>query len=455
MIVENLTEEQIFELFKENILFLNASTSESERLDNEALKKIFQRTHISQTQTGDVIFSERNECDALVLVFKGELGVFVLGEGGDEIKVATVEEGHFCCEAAVTGDKTRSLIVKVTKDGLFGQIPRGDFQDFFVTYPVLARNVIWSVNRRLRNANLEFVRQLAKERDDLQRFNEELDRQVKKKTEELREKDLQLLTMDRTVSTYSLAAGIAHEINNPLSIVKSSIGFLKKAVGKLLGTARYWEDKPVPPELLEDYHDYLAQINFDHLTGALDKKFSVIDRGTERIVQLVNSMKRFAKLDMETVGNVDIHQSIEDIIEILSTQESVPVEFIREFGTLPVMIGNAGEINQCLYEIIKNAAVGTIAEDQETKRIVKITVSYHEKDDQIYIQVVDNAEGMSKAVLKQAFNPFFTTKPVGSGTGIGLSIAESIVRRHGGDINISSEEGEGTTVTITLGRDFS
>lgn len=289
---------------------------------------------------------------------------------------------------------------------------------------------------------------LKKMREDLYAQNIILESQVKEiqeKTEQLRQKDLQLIEMDRIAGIGSLAAGIAHEINNPLGFVKSSIGFIKKGVDKMVGALRYWDDKPVSEPLLKDYEDYLVQINFEHLTNSLDTKFDRIERGIERIIKIVNSLRSFSRLDMETIGKIDINQSIEDAVEILSTQDAKDVELIKELQEVPLMECSPNEINQCLLHVLKNALDAV-----DHNGIVKMITSYNEDEDQIIIRIVDNGKGMSPEVARQALNPFFTTKAVGSGTGVGLSLTEGIIKRHGGMINISSKEGEGTTVEMSL-----
>jgi signal transduction histidine kinase len=148
---------------------------------------------------------------------------------------------------------------------------------------------------------------------------------------------------------------------------------------------------------------------------------------------------------METAGKIDINQSIEDAVEVLSTQDAKDVEFVREFQEVPLIECSPNEINQCLLHVLKNALDAV-----DHKGIIKMMTSYNEDKDQTIVRIVDNGKGMSPEVVRQALNPFFTTKAVGSGTGVGLSLTERIIKRHGGMINISSKEGEGTTVTITL-----
>ncbi len=266
---------------------------------------------------------------------------------------------------------------------------------------------------------------------------------LQKKTEQLRQKDLQLIEMDRIAGIGTLAAGIAHEINNPLSFVKSSIWFLKKSADKMVGALQYWDDKPVSEPLMNAYKDHLSQMNIEHIKNSLNTKYVSIQSGIERIMKIVNNLKRFSRVDMETSGKVDINQSVEDAVEILCTPDTEGMEFIKELREIPVMECSPNEINQCLLHALKNAVD---AVDNNGK--IRITTSYDESEDQIMVRIIDNGKGMSPEVLRQTFNLFFTTKAPGSGTGIGLSLTERIIKRHGGKINISSKEGEGTTVTM-------
>ena len=286
---------------------------------------------------------------------------------------------------------------------------------------------------------------LIKEKKDLLSFNQELEKQVEEKTEQLRQKDLQLLEMDRVVGIATLAAGIAHEINNPLSFIKGSIGFIKKGVDKMVGMARYLDGIPVPKPFLKDYKDYLDQINFDYLINSLEKKFDIIKKGVERITKIVNSLSCFSRVDREEIGKIDINQSIEEAIKILASQRLEYVEFVKELQELPPIVCSTNAINQCLLLAIQNAIDAV-----EYNGIIRIITSFNEKEGQVLIKIVDNGKGMSPEVLRLAFNPFFTTKPVGSGTGIGLSIIERVIKRHSGKIDFSSKEGSGTTITMML-----
>ncbi|TSA45310.1 sensor histidine kinase, partial [bacterium] len=143
-----------------------------------------------------------------------------------------------------------------------------------------------------------------------------------------------------------------------------------------------------------------------------------------------------------------INQSIEQAMENLNTQNEEgdkSVQFIKEFNQLPPLECYISEINQCLLHTMNNALDAV-----QNSGTIRLLTSYDENEKQIIIKIIDNGTGMSEEILKQAFTPFFTTKPVGSGTGIGLTITERIVRRHGGKIHLASKSGEGTTVTISM-----
>lgn len=272
-----------------------------------------------------------------------------------------------------------------------------------------------------------------------------LKEQVNKKTEELREKNLQLMEMDRIAGIATLAAGIAHEINNPLSFVKSSLHFVKKSMGKMAKVSKYWDDKPVPESLREEYEEHLKQINFTHAINSLDKRFESIKNGLERVIEIVKNLKSFSRVDLAEIASININKSIEETIKILKTEELENVEFAIELQDLPQVLCEVISINQCLFTVLQNAI-----EAVENNGVIKINTAYNEEENQIIIEIIDNGKGMSSEVLRRVFNPFFTTKPVGSGMGLGLSMIERVINRHDGRINLKSKEGFGTTVTIEL-----
>lgn len=289
---------------------------------------------------------------------------------------------------------------------------------------------------------------LKKMQEDLKTKNIVLENQIKEielKNEQLREKDIQLIEMDRIVGIGTLAAGIAHEINNPLSFIKSNVHFIKKSVNKMVDVAKFWDDKPVDGLIHDEFEEFLKEIKFENVIDSLNQKFARVKNGIDRIIKIVSNLKSFSMVDKEDIGEVDVNKSLEETINVLLNEGIKDVEFIKQLQDVPIIKCSQNELNQCFLNTIKN---GVDALDKNG--IIKIESSYDEKLAQVVVRIIDNGVGMSSDVLKQAFNPFFTTKSVGSGTGVGLTIVERIIKRYGGTINISSEENQGSTVTIAL-----
>jgi signal transduction histidine kinase len=444
--MEVLSSLEVIELIKNNDLFIDDEVFKN--LDKDELDIALQKIHVSQISANETIFSQGDTGDFIVLLLRGSVCVYVKNENHREVNIATLETNSFFGEMALIDSTVRMASVRAFSDCVIGIIHGTDFWNHFHKNLGMAKNILRGLNAKLRETDKHFVEKLIKETAELTRFNQELEIKVKEKTEELRTKDMQLLELDRIAGIGTLAAGIAHEINNPMSFVKSSISFLKKGVDKMSGAITYWNDKPIPEPLLKDFKDYLAGINYDHLTNSLASKFDTISRGIERIIKIVGNLKSFSRIDMEAMGLLDINQSIEQAMEFLGAQNDEVdknVQFIKEFEEIPPLECYTSEINQCLLHTINNALDAV-----HNNGIIKLLTSYDEKEKQIIVTIIDNGEGMSEETLKQAFSPFFTTKPVGSGTGIGLTITERIVRRHGGKIRITSKAGEGTTVTISV-----
>ena len=301
------------------------------------------------------------------------------------------------------------------------------------------------LNENLEKMVRDRTQTIEAQKEELITFNRGLEQKVKEKTEELREKDMQLLKMDRIAGISTLAAGIAHEINNPLSFIKGSIGPMKKALDKVSNAVKFWDNQPVPEQIMKDYKDFLEQINFEHFVGSLDRKFERMNTGIERIMKIVNSLRSFSRVDAADMAELDIHSSIQEAVDILSAKLEKKVIFENEFQEIPHIGCSANEINQCFLHTIRNA-IDAVDENG----VIRIKTFHQKEEDQIIIKIADNGKGISSEIIDQVFNPFFTTKPVGSGTGVGLSITETIIKSHGGNIDLVSNEGEGTEITMVL-----
>ncbi|MBF0231715.1 MAG: response regulator [Desulfamplus sp.] len=272
--------------------------------------------------------------------------------------------------------------------------------------------------------------------------------EIKEKTEQIRQKDMQLLMMDRIAGIGTLAAGVSHEINTPLGVIKSGVGKLKKDLRRLIESLEFWSKQPVSNFNPEEYITYLEKINFSQISNFQEERTERIDRNIQKIMKIVNSLKSLSRVDMGHIGQIDINNCINDALDIIKPSDKF-IHFDTVFnGDIPKIECRPDEINQCLLHIIKNA-IDAVTDSGK----ITITTDYISDRNIISISIADNGVGMSEESLSRAFLPFFTTKPVGSGTGVGLSISEHIIKNHNGTISLQSTEGKGTTVIIELPAD--
>jgi len=268
--------------------------------------------------------------------------------------------------------------------------------------------------------------------------------ELKNYISQIREKDLQLIEMDRIVGIGTLAAGIAHEINNPLGFIKASMNSIQKDYLKFIRFISEWQNKPSDIFQQEVFNAELEKISFSKISGRFEKKCDRIFRGIERIQSIITNFMSFSRLNRREGDCFDINSSIDNIVFLLSSEKQ-NINFTKKLSSIPNFLCNPKEINLCLMNVVKNA-VDAISD----KGNIILSTSYDKIEKRITITIKDNGVGMPEKVKRQAFHPFFTTKPVGSGTGVGLSITEQLVKKHNGQITIDSTENKGTTVIITF-----
>jgi len=260
-------------------------------------------------------------------------------------------------------------------------------------------------------------------------IQKQLEVKVEQKTAQLRQKDLELLEMDRIASINTLAAGMAHEINNPLGFIKSSVDSLSKLIHSFL------DNTDCPDQ------------TFSNRT---DKTFVRINKGIKRISKIINALRYFSNVNRTDFAPVDINTSIQETLELLQSNIEKRPCITTKFPNLPKFSCSGVEIHLCLMNVIKNAFDAVLY--QENGEIC-ISSQYDEKNAQIVICVEDNGVGMSPETKRRVFDPFYTTKPVGQGTGVGLTLTERILKRYGGNISMDSQKHKGTAVTIVLPAD--
>ena len=301
----------------------------------------------------------------------------------------------------------------------------------YIMKPVDYNVVKARVNLHLSLSNLQ--KELHEKNLLLQQERDNLEKKVEEKTFELRKKDVQLIEMDRLVSTYTLAAGIAHEINTPLGIVKSGLFALKKGFNTLLDAVQYWDKIELAENLKNNYKDFCENSNLGTHLRTFPTRLERIERGLQRISNIVLQFQSFGRFKTGSIASIDINQSIEEAISILFKNKNSNIVLNKSYSDIPLIECLPNDINQCLLQLLRNAKDSIV-----DKGTITIKTSYDQPHNHALISIEDTGKGMSEEILGQAFHPFFTTKDIGEGTGLGLTITEKAVKSHGGSIKMNS-----------------
>ncbi|HEY9833898.1 MAG TPA: CHASE4 domain-containing protein [Stenomitos sp.] len=287
---------------------------------------------------------------------------------------------------------------------------------------------------------------------------------------ELTQTQSQLIQSEKMSSLGQLVAGVAHEINNPISFVYGNIvhaeGYIKDLIDLL---NCYRQEYPNPSD---EIIAKMQEIDFDFVVDDLPKLLASMKIGAERIRDIVQSLRNFSRLSESERKKVDIHEGIESTLLILkhkirAKDEYSEIELIKEYGDLPWVECYPGHLNQVLMNLIANAIdaleerrLYKFRDSSQSSPFIRICTEVKEdpssqSDDSdvfhILIHIADNGTGMTEEVRRRLFDPFFTTKPIGKGTGLGLSISyKIIVEKHKGQVLVKSELGQGSEFIIEL-----
>jgi two-component system NtrC family sensor kinase len=278
---------------------------------------------------------------------------------------------------------------------------------------------------------------------DLEARNEELLR-GKAQMERLQ---AQIVHSEKMASLGQLAAGVAHELNNPVGFVYGNLDLLEQCTVDLLRLLAFYDSQPLSPEIAAQARAIKDEIQYETTREDLVSIISDCRSGTERIRDIVQNLRTFSRLDEAEFKVTDIHEGIDSTIRLLSRYFSGGnVRLLREYGELPIVEAYSAQLNQVWTNLLVNAAQSLGAKGGT----VTIATSYDSEN--VYVRVTDDGVGITRENLIKIFDPFFTTKPVGEGTGLGLSISFGIVERHGGRIDVISEPGKGSEFTVVLPR---
>jgi len=275
---------------------------------------------------------------------------------------------------------------------------------------------------------------------------------------EMRERErilMELRVAQKLESVGRLAAGLAHEINTPIQYVGDSVSFLRSSfadLARLFGVYQGLVESGVPAsaEQLAEIRRIEHEIDFEFLQAEMPKAFERTLEGTKRVTEIVRAMKEFAHPDGSEQTPADLNHALEMTLTVARNEYKYDATVTTQFGEIPPVICNVGELNQVFLNLIVNAA-HAIQDSVHDATSGRITVSTRALAKTVEVVVADNGCGISAENIEKIFDPFFTTKAVGRGTGQGLPIARSIVvDKHVGDLRVESEVGVGTRFIVEL-----
>ncbi len=271
--------------------------------------------------------------------------------------------------------------------------------------------------------------------------------ELEKSNQELKETHSQMLQQEKMASIGQLAAGVAHEINNPMGFITSNLGMFgkyeKKISGYLNAITKILEELSLDEDHWKRIREKRKEFKIDYILEDLNNLVEESLDGANRVKEIVKNLKTFARLDEHVSKEADINECLESTLKIIWNEIKYKADVVKEYGELPLLKCLPMELNQVFMNILINAAQAI--EKMGTIRIK----TWHEKQ-QIFVTIADTGSGIAKDKISKIFEPFFTTKDVGKGTGLGMSIAYDIIKKHNGEIYVSSTEGVGTTFTIEL-----
>ena len=318
-------------------------------------------------------------------------------------------------------------------------------------------NEIGLVNRSIN----ELLNRIQSNEGMLANINQQLEVKVEERTaelhdtlKELKNSQLQLIRSEKMATLGQMVAGVAHEVNTPLSYVQNNleiIGQLTTQYEELIDLVqglKSTKTDTVPQaaieQLLTKIINAADEIEEDELSSELKELIKDSLFGVEQITEMVLNLRNFARLDESKVKTIDVRECIEASLKIAGNSIRHQ-EIVTDFASIPEIKCSPSQINQVLVNLLNNASQA-MAERPDGK----IEVRTRTDATNVYVDVTDNGKGMSEEVLAQIFEPFFTTKGAGEGTGLGMAISQQIMEQHNGDITAVSTEGVGTTFTLTL-----
>jgi len=301
-------------------------------------------------------------------------------------------------------------------------------------------------NDALRESNAKLESEIA-ERLAAERTLRQRNIELEVSNRRLAEAQSQLVQSEKLASVGQLAAGIAHEINNPLAFVRSNFNHLAKCTQDMLGLLDVYADrdagKGAPADISRRLQRLKSAANLDFMREDLPHLINESTDGLERVARIVSDLKDFTNIDRAQWQLVDLHDSIERTLSVLAQQIRAKADIVRYYGDLPSVECMPAQVNQALHNLFLNAV-------QAIRMHGTITVRTYVDGNSACVEIADDGSGIDPVHLPKIFDPFFTTRDVGVGMGLGLTHVYRTAEKHGGSIDVQSTPGEGSTFTLRL-----
>ncbi len=304
----------------------------------------------------------------------------------------------------------------------------------------------------IREHNKLLEAQVAKRTAELAQKNQALEnheQELEQALHDLQAKEAQLVQSEKMTSLGVLTAGIAHELNNPISFMNAGVYALERNLSEILKVTGLYEQITDEnyPQILHQIEAEKADIEYEESLAEIRELIQGIKSGAKRTERIVKALRLFSRLDEADVKTIDIHKNLDNVLVMLTNRWKNRIEIIRNYQDIPKIECFAGKLNQVFMNIILNAIQAT---EQDGKLTITTQLVPDNQCPMVRISVKDTGKGIPQNARTHIFEPFYTTKPVGEGTGLGLAVSYSIIQEHGGKLDFTSQENIGTEFWIDL-----
>ncbi|MCK4622768.1 MAG: histidine kinase [Desulfuromonadales bacterium] len=367
-----------------------------------------------------------------------------LGEATKSATVALILEGEPVGELRLLTDELDSALLDATAK-LLGRtlnvLITGNLKRMLTTE--IHTQVVNQSHQELVETNRRLLASEKKYRD----LANNLDQRVQQRTRELKQMYARLIQQEKMASIGQMAAGIAHEINNPLGFVLSNLNSLKRYLGRyreMIDFHRHATTEGTDPARLKTLAEAeYKRLKLDVVNEDIEDIFSESINGAERVKKIVSDLKGFSHIDSLGEEPIDIHQEIERTLSVLAHEIPADTQIIRDFGTLPTYLCQGGLFGQLLFNLLRNAL-------QSRQQGLEILIQTRWSDQRYLLTIADNGPGIPDEIRARIFEPFFTTRDVGQGTGLGLSVVYDIVNGWSGNVRVVNRPEGGASFTLNL-----